>query len=222
MCRRPAPDPPDQVRGAYRTISAGRGWDPCNLVSIWSSSIGRKSQVLYGSHNQDLKHWFISFINIYNLYLIEALRPWGLEALRPWLMPRVIESNGLQRCPTSSNWICCLKTRDSWAQLDELDTWKTLRQIDWTRGKIAFFLRQTSSQIRRKWTIAMQVWGVAESWTPILAVILSWTQHQHISMFKAGFCTSRSKTAQTFQDEKAFKEMQFRMQFNARDQHLST
>lgn len=81
MYRRPAPDPPDQVRGAYRTISAGRGWDPCNLVSIWSSSIGRKSQVLYGSHNQDLKHCFISFTNIYNLYLIEALRPWGLEAL---------------------------------------------------------------------------------------------------------------------------------------------
>lgn len=135
------------------------------------------------------------------------MRPWGLEALRPWLMPRVIESNGLpERCPTSSNWICCLKTRDSWAQLDELDTWKTLRQIDWTRGKIAFFLRQTSSQIRRKWTIAMQVWGVAESWTPILAVILSWTQHQHISMFKAGFCTSRSKTAQTFQDEKLLKK----------------
>ena len=31
---RPAPDPPD-VRGAYRTISPGRGWDPCTLISIW-------------------------------------------------------------------------------------------------------------------------------------------------------------------------------------------
>ena len=72
MCRRPAPDPPNEVRGAYRTISAGRGWDPCNLVSIWSS-IGRKSQVLYGSQNEDLKHWFISFIsNWWQAILIDA------------------------------------------------------------------------------------------------------------------------------------------------------